>query len=287
MQTVKIISDSTCDLSESLKEKFNVGIVPLHVVLGEKVYEDGINVTQEQIFAWTEETKKAPKTAAPTPEEAAKIFQSALRQYQEIVSFSIAGGMSSSNAAMHLAAKKLKAEERIHVIDSASLSGGIGLLVLEAAELAEKGADGKTIAAHIERQKPLVRASFVVDTLMYLYRGGRCSGLTALAGQTLKLHPKISVVNGEMTVGKKYRGRIERVIMNYAHDLEPELKTAQPGRVFITHSGCSAETENEVYEYLKSLDYFQDICVTHAGGVVSCHCGPGTLGVLYLSGGIG
>ncbi len=283
MQRVKIISDSTCDLSKDQKEKFGVRIIPLHVILGEDVYDDGVNVTPEEIISWVETHKEAPKTAAPSPEEIIAVFKEELEKYQEIVCFSIASGMSASNSAMHLAAKELKAEDRISIIDSASLSAGIGLQVLEAARMAMDGENARTIVEHVEKQKPLVRASFVVDTLMYLYRGGRCSGLTAVAGETLKLHPKISVIDGEMKAGKKYRGNIDRVIMNYTKEMEEELLHAQPGRVFITHSPCDAQTRKKVFDYLKGLNHFEDICDTDAGGVVTCHCGPGTLGVLYIA----
>ncbi len=283
MQTVKVLSDSTCDLTTEQREKFNVGIIPLHVILGDDVYADGIDITPEDIIAWVEKTKKSPKTAAPTPEEIMEIFEEQLEQYQEIVSFSISAKMSASNSAMHLAAQELGAEDRIYIVDSASLSSGIGLLVLEAAELAQNGADGKTIVEYVERQKPLVRASFMVDTLMYLYRGGRCNGLTALAGETLKIHPRIRVLDGEMEAGKRYRGNIRRVTMKYVQDIKDDLLAAQPKRVFITHSPCNPETEKEVYDYLKDLNYFGEICISDAGSVVTSHCGPETLGVLYIA----
>ncbi len=283
MQTVKIISDSTGDLPVEVREKYGVGFIPLHVILGEAVYEDGVNVTPGEIISWVDKTKDAPKTAAPTPEEIIGIFRRELEQYQEIFSFSIASGMSSSNAAMHLAAQQLGAEDRIHVVDSANLSGGMGLLVLEAAELARDGADGRTIVRQMEKQKPLVRSSFVVDTLMYLYRGGRCSGLTAVTGETLKLHPRISVVDGEMKAGKKYRGTIDRVTIKYATEMEQELLAAQPERILITHAPCNPETEKKVLEYLESLNHFKEVRSFAAGGVVTCHCGPGTLGVFYLA----
>ncbi len=284
MQTVKIISDSTCDLSTELTERFNVDIIPLHIILGDETYSDGVDVTAEQIYDWVDKNKKNPKTAAPSPHEIEEVFRRALEEYQEIVCFSISASMSASNANMHLAAQDLEAEDRIHVIDSANLSTGLGNLVLEAAEMAADGANGSEIEAQMEKQKPLVRSSFLVDTLFYLYRGGRCSGLTALAGETLKLHPKISVVDGEMSAGKKYRGNIDRALMNYVHDLEPELKKAQPHRIFITHSRSNPETELAIYEYLESLNYFEEIDNTLAGGVVTCHCGPGTLGLFYIAG---
>ena len=143
--------------------------------------------------------------------------------------------------------------------------------------------DGVTIAKEIEELKPRVRASFVVDTLTYLYRGGRCNAVAALVGGALKLHPKIVVENGAMDATKKYRGRLDHVILSYTKDMEKELKTAKRERVFITHSGCDKETVDKVREYLESLQHFDEVIETRAGGVISSHCGPGTLGVLFIA----
>ena len=148
--------------------------------------------------------------------------------------------------------------------------------------MAGNGATGKEIAEKMEELKPLVRASFVVDTLTYLHRGGRCSGVAALAGSALKLHPKIVVENGKMAPQKKYRGKIDRVILDYVHDLEQDLKSAKKERVFITHSGCDAVVVEAVRSYLEGLQVFDEILETRAGGVISSHCGPGTLGVLFI-----
>ena len=201
-----------------------------------------------------------------------------------MVCFSISDEMSASGSVMRLAAGELEAEDLIHVVNSANLSTGIGLLVVEAAIMAREGADGETIVRRMEELKPLVRASFVVDTLVYLHRGGRCSGLAALAGGALKLHPRILVEDGKMKPGKKYRGNINKVIMSYATDMEEDLKRAKKDRVFITHSACDAAVVEEVRQYLKSLNHFDEILETMAGGVVSSHCGPGTLGVLFIEG---
>ena len=140
------------------------------------------------------------------------------------------------------------------------------------------------IIKHIEALRPLVRASFVVDTLVYLHRGGRCSGVAALAGGMLRLHPEIVVKDGGMIPTRKYRGKLDSVILHYAKDMEPELLTARPERVFITHSGCDAAIVDQVRDYLESLHHFDEILETRAGGVVSSHCGPGTLGVLFIAG---
>ena len=217
---VKIISDSTCDLSPELVNRYDIDILPLHILLGEKEYKDGKNITPDEIFAWSDAHKTTPKTSAPS---------------------------------------------------------------LEAAVMAQAGKSAAEITAALEEVRPKVRASFVVDTLMYLYRGGRCNAVAAMAGSVLKLHPKIVVENGAMDAAKKYRGKLHSVVMSYVRDMEADLKNARPERVFITHSGCDRKIVEDVQAYLQSLGIFQEILETRAGGVVSSHCGPGTLGVLFIA----
>ena len=280
---VKIISDSTCDLSPELIAKYDIDILPLHILLGEDEYEDGRNITPQQIYDWSDAHKTTPKTSAPSLAEAIDLFRPYIEEKREIVCFSISGSMSTSGNVMRLAAEELEASDLVTVIDSANLSTGIGLLVIEAAIMAEKGQSAAEIVATIEVLKPKVRASFVVDTLTYLYRGGRCNAVSAMAGGVLRLHPKIVVENGAMDASKKYRGKINSVIMSYVKDMEEDLKSARPERVFITHSGCDRDTVNAVRSYLESFGIFHEILETRAGGVVSSHCGPGTLGVLFIA----
>ena len=280
---VKIISDSTCDLSPELIAKYDIDILPLHILLGEDEYEDGRNITPQQIYDWSDAHKTTPKTSAPSLAEAIDLFRPYIEEKREIVCFSISGSMSTSGNVMRLAAEELEASDLVTVVDSANLSTGIGLLVIEAAIMAEKGQSAAEIAATIESLKPNVRASFVVDTLTYLYRGGRCNAVSAMAGGVLRLHPKIVVENGAMDASKKYRGKINSVIMSYVKDMEEDLKSARPERVFITHSGCDRTTVDAVRSYLESLGIVHEILETRAGGVVSSHCGPGTLGVLFIA----
>lgn len=280
---VKIISDSTCDLSPELIAKYDIDILPLHILLGEDEYEDGRNITPQQIYDWSDTHKTTPKTSAPSLAEAIELFRPYIEEKREIVCFSISGSMSTSGNVMRLAAEELEASDLVTVIDSANLSTGIGLLVIEAAIMAGKGQSAAEIIAAIEVLKPKVRASFVVDTLTYLYRGGRCNAVSAMAGGVLRLHPKIVVENGAMDASKKYRGKIDSVIMSYVKDMEEDLKSARPERVFITHSGCDRDTVNAVRSYLESFGIFHEILETRAGGVVSSHCGPGTLGVLFIA----
>lgn len=214
--------------------------------------------------------------------DAIELFKPYIDEGREIVCFSISSSMSTSGNVMRIAAEELEAEDRITVIDSANLSTGIGLLVIEAAIMAQNNHTVEEIVSAIEALKPNVRASFVVDTLTYLYRGGRCNAVSAMAGGVLKLHPKIVVENGAMNASKKYRGKINSAIMMYVKDMEDDLKAARPNRVFITHSGCDRTIVEEVHSYLENLGVFSEILETRAGGVISSHCGPGTLGVLFI-----
>lgn len=280
---IKIISDSTCDLSKDLLEKYDISILPLHVHLGEEEYQDGVTITPEEIYVWADANKTTPKTSAASISEAMDFFQPHIENGDEIIVFTIASGMSANNNVMRLAAEELEAEDKIHVIDSANLSTGIGLLILEAATMAQEGKASDEIVARIEELKPFVRASFVVDTLTYLHRGGRCSSVEALAGGVLKLHPKIVVEDGKMSANKKYRGKMNSVILSYAKDMEEDLKNAKKDHVFITHSGCEESILNDVHTYLASLNIFDEILTTRAGSVISSHCGPGTLGVLFIA----
>ena len=279
---VKIISDSTCDLSPELIAKYDIDILPLHILLGEDEYEDGKNITPEQIYSWSDENKTTPKTSAPALTDAIELFKPYIDEGREIVCFSISSSMSTSGNVMRIAAEELEAEDCITVIDSANLSTGIGLLVIEAAIMAQNNHTVEEIVSAIEALKPNVRASFVVDTLTYLYRGGRCNAVSAMAGGVLKLHPKIVVENGAMNASKKYRGKINSAIMTYVKDMEDDFKAARQDRVFITHSGCDRTIVEEVHSYLENLGVFSEILETRAGGVISSHCGPGTLGVLFI-----
>lgn len=280
---VKILSDSTCDLSQELVERYDIEILPLHVLLGDEDHKDGVDITPAEIFAWSDEHKSTPKTAAPSLEDAVDRIGKLLEDGNEVICFSISESMSSSLNIMRLAIEELEAEDRAFAFDSANLSTGIGLLVVEAACMAKDGIGAAEILKKLEELRPRVRSSFVVDTLTYLHRGGRCSGVAALAGGMLKLHPKIVVVNGKMEVDKKYRGNIIKVIKAYVKDMEEDLKAARPARVFITHSVQDPEIVKGVKEYLEGLSVFEEILETRAGGVISSHCGPGTLGVLFIA----
>ena len=278
---IKILSDSTCDLSKELAQRYNIGIIPLYVRLGDEEYLDGVNITPEQIYKWSDEHGETPKTAAASIEDISKFLDPA--GSDEYIVFTISSSMSVNFNNVRLAAQELGMSDRVHVIDSANLSTGVGLLVVYAAELAKEGKAAKEIVEEIENTRDKVRASFVIDTLVYLHRGGRCSGLAAFFGTALKIHPRIAVTDGAMHPEKKYRGSSRRYVLDYVKDMEADLENARPERVFITHSGCDREVVEAVREYLSGLGVFKEILETRAGSVVSSHCGPGTLGVLFVS----
>ena len=277
---VKIIADSTCDLTDGLLQAHDIGMIPLCIVMDDKSYFDRTEISPEEIFRWAEEHKTTPKTAAISMEMAVETVRPYVEAGQDVVFFGISEDMSTTCNVMRLAAEEL-GTDRVFVVDSENLSTGIGLQVLRAAEMAEAGASAEEIVERIERDRCKVRASFVVDTLTYLARGGRCSSVTALLANTLKLKPRIEVKDGRMQVDKKYRGTLDRVLVKYTKDMKEELLMADEKRVFITHSGCDCQVVEEVRSYLACLGRFDEIIETRAGGVISSHCGPGTLGVLF------
>ena len=281
---IRILSDSTCDLSQELLQRYGIGIIPLNIVLDGKSYEDGRDISPDQIYAWADEHKSVPKTAACAPGRVKEIFEKYLQKDEEMICFSISASMSSTYDIMRAVARETGAENKISVINSQSLSTGSGLLVITAAEMALSGMKRQEIVDEIKKLRSRVSASFVVDTLSYLHRGGRCSGVSALLGTTLRLHPQISVTDGKMQPGQKYRGKMHKVIAEYTQDHLEEMKSARKNHVFVTHSGCGEKEIAAALSQVQALNYFDEIHVTRAGGVISSHCGPGTLGVLYIRG---
>ncbi|MBQ8345363.1 MAG: DegV family protein [Clostridia bacterium] len=280
MSNIRIVADSTCDLGPELTKAYHITVVPLCIVMDEKSYYDGEEVTPDEIYTWADRNKTTPKTAAVSFEKMGEIIGPMMEAGDDVIFFCISSHMSSTCNVGRIFGEQQE-KGRLFVVDSLNLSTGIGLQVLRAAELAAEGKSAEEIVAEIEAARPLVRASFIVDTLTYLARGGRCTAVTALMANTLKLHPMIVVKDGSMGVSKKYRGKMTVALQNYVADLAPALREADPKRVFITHSGCSAELIGQVRAQLEELGVFEEILVTRAGGVISSHCGPNTLGVLF------
>ena len=277
-KNVLISADSVCDLSDELIKKYNIKILPLYVIMNDKSYKDQVELKPDQIYENYNINKTVPKTAAIPPADFEEFFSENLKEYDEIVHFSISSGFSGTYQNSLIAADGNK---KIFLVDSKNLSTGIGLLVLKAAEMAQSGKSGREIKKAVEALVPKVDANFVIDTLEYLYKGGRCSALAAFGANLLKLKPCIEVKNGKMDVGKKYRGNIDSVLQTYVSD---RLTGADIDgtRVFITHGGISDEIKAQVREKVESFGLFDEILETRAGCTVSSHCGPNTLGVLFI-----
>lgn len=282
MGKIRIVADSTCDLSPELLKEYDIAIIPLCIVMEDKSYYDREEITPDQIYLWSDANRTTPKTSAAPYEKALSVLKPLIDAGDEILFLGISEQMSTTCNVIRLIASDLE-YNKLHVIDSMSLSTGIGLQVLYAAELARDGKSAEEIVQRVENRRGKVRASFVVETLTYLARGGRCKAVTALLANTLKLKPQIVVERGAMNVSKKFRGKQASVVLKYVKEMEPALLHADPSCVFITHSGCEESIIGEVRAYLDGLNYFAHIYVTQAGGVISSHCGPGTLGVLFYA----
>ena len=282
MKDIVIMADSTCDLPIELIEKYGIIVCPLHVHLDDKDYRDGIDITVDEIYEWSDKYNKTPKTSALSPYEAEYYLGKALSLGKHVLCFTISEKMSSCCSVLYMAVRSMDLDDRVHIIDSESLSSGIALQILLAADLIGKGYNLNEIVSYLNFTKSKVHASFVVNELTYLYRGGRCSGLSSLIGNSFRIHPIIYVENKEMHVGKFYRGKIDKTLDKYVADLTPLLLNARRERVFITHSGMDEKIINSVKKRIESLNYFNEVYVTRAGSIISSHCGPNTLGVLFI-----
>lgn len=284
MSKIRIMADSTCDLSSELIEEYGITVLPLNIVMDDTCYLDGVETNPDAIYAWADANRTTPKTSAPGIEAAVEFLRPVAEAGDEVCYLGISEQMSATCQVIRLAAEELEYTDHVCVIDSMNLSTGIGLQVLHAAELVQRGCSLAELEENLKEYRERVRASFVVDTLTYLQRGGRCSAVTALLGNTLKLKPRIEVTDGKMGVSKKYRGNQKKTVLDYVKDMETELLKAEKARVFITHSGIAQEIIDEVKTYLESLQHFGMVHITRAGGVISSHCGPGTLGALFVEG---
>lgn len=277
---VKIISDSTCDLSKELLEKYDISIVPLYVVINDKTMRDGLEVTPEDIYEYVDKNGKLPSTSAANIGDYLEAFKFWREQGYEIVHFDISSDFSSTHRNACMAAEEVGG---VYVVDSRNLSTGQGLAVLHGAEMAQSGKSAKEIYEECTALTSKIEASFVVDSIDYLYKGGRCSALAAFGANLLKLKPCIEVKDGKMNPGKKYRGNISRVMLNYVEERLRGRDDIDKSRIFITHTKCSKEDVEAVRKkILEICPDFKEILETTAGCTVTTHCGPNTLGILFI-----
>lgn len=276
---IKISSDSTCDLSAELVERYDVHIVPLSVSKDGVFYRDGLEITPQDIFDHVSSGGGVCSTAAVNMDEYQHIFESLRRDNDAVIHFTISSELSCCYQNACLAAQEVPG---VYVIDAENLSTGIGQLVLEASIMAREGAAPEEIVEKINTMKKKLDVSFVIDTLEYLYKGGRCSSLAALGANLLSLKPCIEVVDGKMRVGKKYRGSLEKCLEKYIRERLADVDSLDLHRIFVTHSNMDQATVDRIQAVVESCAPFEEILQTKAGCTISCHCGPNCLGILFF-----
>ena len=277
---VIITADSTCDLSQELLERFAIKTIPLTILLGEESFFDGIQFTPADMYRRYRADGTLPKTSAPSVQQFIDFFRPFVEAGCEVVHLDISAELSSSYSTACIAAAELGG---VYPVDSRMLSTGVGLLVIEAAECRDKGMEAKEIAAHIASLTDKVDTSFVLGTLEFMWKGGRCSGVAALGANLLHLKPALEMSGGKLGVYKKYRGNIKAVYKQYISE-RLAGKSVRPGHVFITNSGAVDEaTSAELETLVRSTIEVKEVHHTTAGCTIASHCGPKTLGVLFIN----
>ncbi|MBQ9195713.1 MAG: DegV family protein [Clostridia bacterium] len=277
---IRITSDSTCDLTPELLNRFHVAVSPLYIIKDGVSYRDQVDITTDEIFAHVEAGGSLCSTAAVSQSDYEEFFAQNLAGYDGLVHFTISSDMSACYQNACNVARKLK---NVQVVDSRNLSTGQGLLVMEAAELAERGdMDAAQIAEAVRALVPKVDASFCVDRLNYLRKGGRCSAVAALGANLLNIKPCIEVREGNMLVAKKYRGHYDHVLREYVHERLAGNETLNLKRIMITHTPVDDGIVDMVRQEILACQPFAEVLETFALGTVACHCGPHTLGILYM-----
>ncbi len=281
-KNIVLCADSTCDLGPELIERYGVHIYPLHVLVDGEPHNDGVDITPDDIYATYEEKGILPKTAAVNTAEYIDFCKPFIDAGNDVIYISLGSSLSSSHNNCRIAATEL---DGLYAVDSCNLSTGSGLLVIEAAERIAKGMAAADIVAELEEIKTRVSASFVINDLEFLYKGGRCSALAMFGANVLKLKPSIKVDNscGSMGVDKKYRGSLDKALSDYVADQLKDRTDIDTRRIFITHSGIAEERIQLVKDLVEQYGSFDEILITRAGCTISAHCGPNTLGVLYIT----
>ena len=275
---VNISADSTCDLSSELIARYGIAIAPLYIVDGEQTRRDSVDITREDLFRMVEQEGKKFTTAAVNVDDYRALFSELRKDGSEVVHFTISSDMSSCYQNACLAAQELGG---VYVVDSRSLSSGIALLVLDAAEMAQEGMSAEQIFHILEEKKQKLDVSFVLETLEYLSRGGRCSSLAAFGANLMQIRPCIEVRDGKMGVGKKYRGQLTRCMVKYIRERLSEPDTLDLRRIFYTDSGLDEESRRTLEDAIRECAPFEEILHGDAGCTISNHCGPHCMGILF------
>ncbi len=278
MRKVKIVTDSTCDLPFDMLAERGIERVPLHIILGEDSYPDDQNLSSQKLFEFADSTGVLPKSAAVNAYDFEAVFKRWLEEDYDIFFMGISSHLSSTMQNAKTAAESIGAADRISIVDSLSLSTGVGLQVLETSDMALAGASLDEITQHAVSIRDKVQASFVVDTLKYLYMGGRCSRLVSIVGSRLKIKPKLELRGGEIVPTSKFRGA--QFVDKYYEQVMERAAEVDPKRVFVTH--CLSDKAEMVKERLEKEFAFTNVMITAASPTISTHCGPGTIGILFI-----
>lgn len=275
---IALSAESTIDMPQELLDKYKIVTLPFGITFKDKLVEDHFGISQE-IFDFVNDTKVLPKTSAIPPEQYREYFENLKKEYDAVIHISLSSKLSSSHNNACLASEDM---ENVFVVDSKNLSTGIALVAIFARGLIDKKLEAEEIYTQTQEYVSKISASFVLDKLNYMHKGGRCSAVTLFGANLLKIKPQIVVSDGRMGVGKKYRGTLTKVIENYCADVLVECENADKSVVFITHSSEMPEEEKYINKKLKEAG-FKTIYNTYAGGTICCHCGPNTIGILYAN----
>lgn len=284
MKTI-ITTDSSCDLSQEQIKEYGIKILPIYVNMNGEEYKDGINISPEDIFKYVKETKTLPKTSALSIADYQTFFKSILDSNPDtnIIHISLSSGISSCCEHAKIATEEF--DGKVTVIDGKNLSTGTGLLVLYASKLAKQNVPYLEIVEKVEKRVPYVQASFIIEEVHYLHKGGRCSAIALIGANLLKIKPKIQVIDGGMKPTGKPRGKMLSVLKDYVDQTLAEYNNPDKSICFVTHSCIEPEISEEIKKYVESKNIFDSVVVTTAGSTITCHCGKGTLGILYINDG--
>ncbi|NGZ75841.1 DegV family protein [Saccharibacillus alkalitolerans] len=278
MSNIRIFSDSTSDLPAELLERYGIGIVPLYVVFEDETFRDGVDLTPTQLFDKVARQGKLPKSAAPSPADFSRAFAPHIEQGERILYISLSSDLSSTYQNARIAADDFEPGS-VTVFDSLNLSTAIGIQVLRAARWAEEGLDTGEIVQKLERLRPLVETEFAIDTLEYLHKGGRCSGMQNLIGSLLSIRPIIKVMDGKMSPAYKVRGKREKAIDKMLQNLLAN-RDRLDGPIVVVHSAAEEDAVS-LRETIIRETGAEEVLLSTAGCVISTHCGPGTIGLMY------
>lgn len=276
---VNILTDSCSDLSPELISHYNIDVIRLSVFLDDRIFKDGLDLSLGQLFDLVNKTMKLPKTSAPSITEFSEIYKALS---DDIVFVGISSQLSATLANAHQAEKDFP-DKKIHIVDSLNLSTGIGLLAVKAAELRDQGLAGQEISQEIQRLIPKIHTSFVIESLEFLYKGGRCTALQNIMGSLLRIRPIIEVkLDGTLGIREKTRGSRKKALISILDEFRSNLSTLDPLRVFVTHTGCEEDASYLANE-ITQLAHIENVCITHAGATIASHCGPDTIGIIYMT----